>query len=93
MIGTHAHIYSDDYAEDRTEMLDRAWNAGIEQIWMPNCDHETIDGMLELFNIFNRANYGSYVTDEASSQFGQPEYNANLAYAPRTLQLGFRLMF
>ena len=49
--------------------------------------------MLELFNIFNRANYGSYVTDEASSQFGQPEYNANLAYAPRTLQLGFRLMF
>lgn len=48
MIETHAHIYSDDFAEDRTAMLDRAWNAGIEQIWMPNCDHETIHGMLEL---------------------------------------------
>ena len=53
----------------------------------------SIDGMVEVFNVFNRANYGSYVTDEASRQFGQPEYNANLAYAPRTLQLGFRLTF
>ena len=48
MIETHAHIYSDDYAEDRTAMLDRAWTAGIEQIWMPNCDHTTIDGMIQL---------------------------------------------
>ena len=48
MIETHAHIYSDDYAEDRIAMLDRAWNAGIEQIWMPNCDHSTIPGMMEL---------------------------------------------
>lgn len=48
MIETHAHIYSDDYADDREAMLDRAWNAGIEQIWMPNCDHSTIPGMMEL---------------------------------------------
>jgi TatD DNase family protein len=48
MIETHAHIYSDDYAEDRTAMLGRAWDAGIKQIWMPNCDHATIPGMMEL---------------------------------------------
>jgi len=48
MIETHAHIYSDDYAEDRKEMLDRAWEAGIKQIWMPNCDHTTIPGMMAL---------------------------------------------
>ena len=48
MIETHAHIYSDDYAGDRDEMLARAWNAGIEQIWMPNCDSGTIPGMLQL---------------------------------------------
>jgi hypothetical protein len=52
-----------------------------------------IDGILEVFNVFNRANFGSYVTDEASRQFGDPEFNSNLAYAPRTLQLGFRLTF
>lgn len=52
MIETHAHIYSDDYAGDREEMLERAWNAGIEQIWMPNCDHATIDGMMALAEQF-----------------------------------------
>ncbi|MCF0053622.1 TatD family hydrolase [Dyadobacter sp. LJ53] len=52
MIETHAHIYSDDYNEDRDAMLERAWNAGIEQIWMPNCDHSTIPGMLELAEQF-----------------------------------------
>ena len=48
MIETHAHIYSDDYQDDRESMLERAWNAGIKQIWMPNCDHTTIDGMMAL---------------------------------------------
>jgi TatD DNase family protein len=48
MIETHAHIYSDDYKEDRTQMLERAWQVGIEQIWMPNCDHTTIEGMVAL---------------------------------------------
>lgn len=48
LIETHAHIYSEQYDEDRAAMLERAWEAGIGQIWMPNCDHTTIDGMLEL---------------------------------------------
>ncbi|GGB77308.1 TatD family hydrolase [Dyadobacter sediminis] len=52
MIETHAHIYSDDYADDREEMLERAWNAGIQQIWMPNCDHATIDSMMALAERF-----------------------------------------
>ncbi|KAA6432740.1 TatD family deoxyribonuclease [Dyadobacter flavalbus] len=52
MIETHAHIYSDDYADDREEMLERAWAAGIQQIWMPNCDHTTIDGMMALAERF-----------------------------------------
>ncbi len=48
MIETHAHIYDEKYDEDRTEMLQRAWDHGIEQIWMPNCDHTTIPGMMQL---------------------------------------------
>lgn len=48
MIETHAHIYDEAFDEDRTEMLDRAFAAGISQIWMPNCDHTTIDGMMAL---------------------------------------------
>jgi len=48
MIETHAHIYDEKYDEDRTEMLQRAWDLGIEQIWMPNCNHTTIPGMMQL---------------------------------------------
>jgi len=60
---------------------------------LPLGGQRSIDGIFEVFNLFDRANYGSYVTDEASSQFGDPEFNSNLAYAPRTLQVGFRLTF
>jgi hypothetical protein len=52
-----------------------------------------VDGILELFNLFNRANYGSYVTDRSSPRYGLPNANSNLAFAPRTVQLGFRLTF
>ncbi len=48
MIETHAHIYDDQFDEDRDLMLERAFSAGVKQIWMPNCDHETIEGMLAL---------------------------------------------
>lgn len=48
MIETHAHIYDEQFDEDRDAMLKRAFSAGVKQIWMPNCDHETIDGMLAL---------------------------------------------
>jgi len=52
-----------------------------------------IDGMFEVFNLFDKSNYGSYVLDETSGAFLDPAQNTNLAYAPRTLQLGFRLAF
>ncbi len=48
MIETHAHIYDAQYEDDLDEMLQRAWNTGIQQIWMPNCDSTTIGRMLEI---------------------------------------------
>jgi hypothetical protein len=51
------------------------------------------DGIFEMFNVFNRANYGSYEINERSSSYGQPQQNSLTAYAPRMLQLGFRLAF
>jgi hypothetical protein len=50
-------------------------------------------GSFEVFNLLNRKNYGSYVLTESSPQFGQPTSSTNLSYAPRTVQLGFRLTF
>ena len=53
----------------------------------------SIDGVLEVFNVFNRANYESYELNERNARFGQPNAHANIAYAPRVLQLGFRAAF
>jgi TatD DNase family protein len=48
MIETHAHIYDETFAADREEMLNRAFKAGISELWMPNCNSETIEGMLDI---------------------------------------------
>jgi hypothetical protein len=53
----------------------------------------TIDGLFEVFNLFNHENFGSYVTNESNRQYGQPSFNENVAYQPRMLQLGFRIGF
>ena len=53
----------------------------------------TVEGTFEMFNVFNHANYGSYVTAEVSPLYGRPQQNFNAAYQPRMLQLGFRVSF
>jgi TatD DNase family protein len=47
-IDTHAHIYLDEFKVDRDDMLHRADALGVKRIYMPNIDHTSIDGMLEL---------------------------------------------
>jgi hypothetical protein len=53
----------------------------------------TIDGILEVFNLFNHENYGSYTTQRSNAAYGTPAFNANVAFQPRIVQLGFRLAF
>jgi hypothetical protein len=60
---------------------------------VPMHGHSTIGGYVEVFNVFNRANYGAYEVRETNPQYGQPQPSTNLSYAPRTLQLGFRVTF
>ena len=52
-----------------------------------------IDGLVEVFNVFNRANYETYVLNESSGLYGRPEAHTNIAHAPRMLQLGFQFAF
>ncbi len=52
-----------------------------------------LEGIVEVFNVFNHANYGTFVLNESNSRFGQPDPNLNVAYQPRMVQLGFRASF
>jgi len=50
-IDTHAHSYDEQFDADRSVVLQLAWDAGIGQIWLPNCNSETIPGLLALADL------------------------------------------
>ena len=45
---THCHLYSEDFNDDRREVIERAFEQGIQRIFMPNVDEDSIPGMMEL---------------------------------------------
>lgn len=52
LIDTHTHLYASQFDEDRTEVVKKAIEAGIEKMYLPNIDSESIQGMLELEQAF-----------------------------------------
>ncbi|MEO9476389.1 MAG: TatD family hydrolase [Cyclobacteriaceae bacterium] len=48
LIDSHAHIYSEEFDKDLSEVIERSKEAGIEKIYMPNVDHESIDRMMSV---------------------------------------------
>lgn len=47
-VDTHAHLYSSKFAEDREAMVARALEAGVTKLFLPNVDHDSIEGMQAL---------------------------------------------
>ena len=58
-----------------------------------NLGQMRIDGIVEMFNLFNHENYGGYQACTCSSSYAQPRYNGDVAYWPRIVQLAFRVGF
>ena len=48
MIDTHTHLYSEEFDDDRKEMIGRALNKGISQFYLPAINSETHQKMLDL---------------------------------------------
>ena len=48
LIDSHAHIYLKEFKDDLNLIIDRAREAGVEAIYMPNIDHTSIDDMLNV---------------------------------------------
>ncbi len=47
MIDSHAHIYLEQFDDDKNEMIDRAQKMGVSKIYMPNIDSTSIERMLK----------------------------------------------
>lgn len=46
-IDSHAHIYNEQFNDNRSEIVEKAVMAGVGKIYMPNVNIESIDAMLE----------------------------------------------
>lgn len=44
-IDTHAHLYHKQFDHDREELLQRAFDAGVEKLFLPNVDGDSIEAM------------------------------------------------
>jgi TatD DNase family protein len=47
-IDSHTHLYSDQFAEDRSETIQRSLDAGVEKFLLPNIDLDSVEGMYQL---------------------------------------------
>ena len=52
LIDTHTHIYDHQFSLDRNEAMQRALDAGVKMLLLPNVDASTIVPMLELHKQF-----------------------------------------
>lgn len=48
MIETHTHLYAEQFDEDRAEAMQRAFDAGVREIYLPAIDSGTHQAMLDL---------------------------------------------
>lgn len=48
LIDTHTHLYLDAFDNDRVDVVERAIADGIEEMYLPNVDSETIEGMMAM---------------------------------------------
>ncbi len=46
LVDTHAHLYLPQFDEDQDDMMQRAFDKGIKQIFLPNIDSSSIEAML-----------------------------------------------
>jgi len=47
-IDTHAHLYSEEFEADRAAMIERAVEAGVTELYLPNIDSQSIPSLLSL---------------------------------------------
>lgn len=47
-IDTHTHLYSEEFNEDRTAIINTAISNSVTKLYLPNIDSTSVDGMLQL---------------------------------------------
>ncbi len=51
LIDTHTHLYSSQFDEDRSEMIQRAKDSGVEKVFLPSIDSTYFESMLKMESV------------------------------------------
>lgn len=54
LVDTHTHLYTEEFDDDREAVVERAFRAGVERLYMPNIDDTTVEAMLNLCETHER---------------------------------------
>lgn len=49
---THIHLYAEEFNSDLQELIERAMSGGVKNFLMPNIDHTSIEGLLQLCDAY-----------------------------------------
>lgn len=52
LVDSHSHLFLDEFSEDLSQVMQRAREAGVSHIFMPNIDSTTIEPMLTVCNAY-----------------------------------------
>ena len=52
LIDTHSHLFLEEFSDDLPQVMERARQAGVSRIYMPNIDSTTIEPMLSVCDTY-----------------------------------------
>ena len=52
MIDTHSHLFVEEFSEDLPSVIQRAKDVGVERVFMPNIDDESLEDMLQVCSLY-----------------------------------------
>lgn len=90
-IDTHTHLYLPEFNEDRDEVVERAVNAGVSKMLMPNIDILSVGRMLETENRYKSVCYsmiGLHPTSVKEDYLSQLEELENIFNRYKFIAIG-----
>ena len=48
IVDTHTHLYTEEFDSDRADVVQRAWEAGVTHLFLPNIDGSSVNRMLSM---------------------------------------------
>ncbi|MGB9702055.1 MAG: TatD family hydrolase [Candidatus Kapaibacteriota bacterium] len=81
MIDTHAHIFSEEFDNDVTEVIENAFNSGVEAIILPAIEPKTFEKVINVSNLSKNLFFSMGVHPHNAQEFNDEVSNKIIEFA------------